>query len=390
MREALTGLPNHARCSRRRGMNLRAVSLLVAVCACAARQKPVPAVQTNPLGERLRARIDVAYANLANALSDWQLANYGQDCVLVFNETEEWLVGCPEMAGTSGFVASSERWREGAVLWNPRSFVLSDKFVPYDQVKLGLVGRIGNYTKESKGERVERPVLMLQEWDALHKNHPGFQQSNIEEWLGIFVHEAFHGHQLFHPRVRAVVKAMSSGKALAAPEELAAFYKQNEAFQKAVRAEYDALRGAADDPKLDAARAKQALSSWLSLYRARQQSFEPALEQALPGKQAWAMDGFETFLEGTARYVEARFLIAPNEAAFGALASEPTFRQFAASKGKRPSELEGLGNLGSKYFYSLGMYVCLLLDVADPAWKSTLFESDGLLIAQVERSTSRR
>jgi hypothetical protein len=344
--------------------------------------------QADSLGSRRLTRIEVAYTNLANALSEWELTSHGQDCVLVFNETEEWLVGCPDLAGKSGFSATDERWRDQPVLWNGKSFVLSDKFVPYEQIKLSMVGTVGNYTKDSDGEQSQRPVLMLQEWDALHKNHPGFQQSNIEEWLGVFVHEAFHAHQLYHPRVRALVKAMNSENGLATAEELAGFYKQNAAFKEAVKKEYDLLRAAGDDAKLNPAKARRTLAKWLTLYRARQTSFEPALEQAFPGKKAWMMDGFETFLEGSARYVEARFLIAPTESSFAQLSDEPTFKGFVVSKGKRPSELPGLGNIGAKYFYSLGMYLCFVLDVADPSWKSTLFSSDGLLVEQVARSAA--
>lgn len=368
------------------------VSLVLAFSACAVvrsaevssvhetTEKPKP----RPLGSRRLTRIDVAQANLGRALAEWDLTAQGQDCVLVFNETEEWLTGCPGVAGTSGFAATDERWRGEPILWNGKSLMTSDTFMPYEQIKLGLVGSVANYTSEIG----QRPVLLLQEWDALHKNHPAFQQSNIEEWLGVFVHEAFHAHQLYHPRVRAVVSAMTSQKTLASAEELADFYKQNPAFQASVKKEYELLREALDDSKLDATKARQTLAKWLALYRQRQTTFEPLLEQQLPGKQAWLMDGFETFLEGSARYVEARFLIAPTEDSFTRLSDEPTFKNFAASKGKRPSELQGLGNIGPKYFYALGMYLCFLLDVAEPTWKSTLFSSDGLLIDQVHSLSS--
>lgn len=108
------------------------------------------------------------------------------------------------------------------------------------------------------------------------------------------------------------------------------------------------------------------------------------METAFP--RPWQMDGFETFLEGSARYVEAKFLITPSKRSFERLNHEPTFQKFTASAGKRPSELPGLGNLGSKYFYSLGMSLCVLLDVADPKWKTKLFEDDRPLLAQVERA----
>jgi len=168
---------------------------------------------------------------------------------------------------------------------------------------------------------------------------------------------------------------------------LANFFKQNASFKEAVKKEYDVLRAATDDPTLDAAKARAALAQWLSLYRLRQQTFEPELERALPGKRAWQMDGFEIFLEGTARYVEAKFLIAPADGTQALLSDEATFKRFVETKGKKPSALVGLGNLGNgKYFYALGMYLCFLLDVAQPSWKHTLFTSDGLLVGEVARA----
>ena len=328
------------------------------------------------------ARIQAAYDNLKPALATWKLESYGRDCLLVFSESEEWMVGCPEMAGSAGFLPTLEKYQGSDVLWNPKSFFVGGRHQPYEQVKLSLVGTVGKYTNET--DKTDRPVLMIQEWDALHKNHPGFQKSNIEEWLGVFVHEAFHAHQMWQPRVRQMIQRWAQEKP-ATPEDLASFYKQNAGFKAAIGKEFELLRAASDDEKSDAKKAAKALADWLVLYRARQKTFGSALESTLPGKQAWMMDGFEMFLEGSARYVEVGFLTNPGEESLQTLSAEPTFQNFASSKGKRASQVEGLGNIGSKYFYALGMYLCLLLDRADPTWKEHLFESDGLLLARVER-----
>lgn len=105
----------------------------------------------------------------------------------------------------------------------------------------------------------------------------------------------------------------------------------------------------------------------------------------MPDGAPVAADEFAMFVEGTARYVEARFLIDPPAAA-DALEAEPTFERFARTRGRRASELPGLSGIGRRYFYSLGMYLCFLLDVANPTWKSEIFSDDRLLVAAVERS----
>ncbi len=349
--------------------------------APAGAHEPVPVVPSR-LGATRLARIESAYANLRIAIADWKLETYGRDCLLVFNEREEWLVGCPELEGKAGFLATTEERDGKKVLWNGKSVTVSDSYLPYEQVKRSLVGTVATRRAD---DGATSPILVVQEWDALHGQHPGFTQSPLEEWLGVFVHEAFHARQMWHPRIRAIVERWTDDKRPVQPDELAAFYKGNEAFRVALAKEAEVLRAATDDPSLDPAKARAALAQWLGLYRAREATFAPALEKAFPGRDAWFMDGFETFLEGSARYVEARFLTAPQSVSFALLKDETTFQRFEHSKGKRPSQLPGLGNVGAKYFYAIGMYLCFVLDVADPTWKSKLFDSDRLLLGQVER-----
>jgi len=315
--------------------------------------------------------------------SDWNLNGYGRDCALVFGESEEWLLGCSSLAGKSGFIETGETWNGAVVLWNSKSFYVDNKYVPYEQIKLNLVGTVGKAT-EQDNPNATKPVLILQDWGALHKNHPGFQDSNMEEWLGIFVHEAFHAHQMWHPQVFSFMEKWSK-ETIATADELVTFYKANDAFQAAVKKEHEVLKAAVAST-LTVRSAKDVLRKWLDLYRERRDSFEPQMERAMPGKRAWMVDGFETFLEGTARYVEAKFLISP-AGNFSSLDQDPTFKNFVESKGKNPSQLPGLSGLGGKYFYSIGMYLSFLLDVADPEWKGHVFETDGLLLDRVIAAT---
>ena len=296
--------------------------------------KPVPEEPSpTPLGPARTARVHAAYANVKIAVQEWRFENYGSDCLLLFAENEEWLWGCPTLDGADGFVSTGEKPDGKDVLWNPKSLMTSGKYMPYEQVKLALVGTVGS-SQSDKGSKT--PVLVVQEWDALHKNHPGFQQSNIEEWLGVFVHEAFHARQMWHPKVQSIIERWTTAKPPVSPDDLAGFYKNNEAFRAAITQEFELLKAATDKPKISAADAKKVLTQWLKLYKSREKTFAPTLEATFPGKDAWFMDGFETFLEGSARYVEARFLIAPDTAAVEGLKNEPTFKAFAGSRGKKP------------------------------------------------------
>jgi hypothetical protein len=304
----------------------------------------------------------------------------------VFAEHDEWLVGCEFVSAPKGFSPTGETLMGYPALWNPESLSTDGTAIPYERAKLSLVGTVFPQTRASTGEQT--PVLVLQDWDALHANHPGFQDSGVEEWLGIAVHEAFHAHQMWHPRLRAMFEAMK-GKAPVVTDDLAKYVKNDPEYRATVEREINALRVSIDSVT-DANSARTALCRWQELRSARGVAFAAKLEAAMPNKQAWAMDNFYTFLEGTARYVEAQFLINPSPETSEFLRGEKTFKNFAATRGKPPTALPGLSSGSSKYVYTIGMYVSFLLDRADPSWKNHVFDTDGLLISEAERVCAGR
>ena len=343
-----------------------------------------PAPRATPFGEVRTRRVLAAHASLAPALREWQLEELGTSCTLVFDEHDEWLVGCPMTEPPTGFEPTGEQLESAPVLWNPDPLTLGTSITPYERVATSVVGTVAVQRNETTG--AESPVLVLHEWDALHAHHPAFADSGIEEWLGITVHEAFHAHQMWHPRVRALIGGMKDGAA--STDELAAFYRSNLDYQEAVDREIGALRAATDSARNEKS-AKAALSKWVTAREARRAAFEGKLEAALPRKRAWDMDGFYTFLEGTARYTEARFLMNPPAETRAALQPEATYSSFVQTLGKSPSQLPGLSKGGPKYVYAMGMYLSFLLDVAQPDWKQHVFDDDGLLVALVERVAKR-
>src|SRR6185369_2522939 len=110
----------------------------------------------------------------------------------------------------------------------------------------------------------------------------------------------------------------------AGPFDLAAFYLANADFRAAVTAEYQLLRDASLKGG-DRVAARAALAAWLDAFRGRQGRFGPALEAVLPGREALVVERFLLFHEGSARYVEAKFLSDPPAAAL-AIRDEPDFR----------------------------------------------------------------
>lgn len=343
---------------------------------------PNVAPSTPPLGPRRSARLNALQESLAPALAEWSLRDLPTTCTLVFDGEGEWLTGCAVASTPSGFSATGETLLGHPVLHHPRSLVLGDQHVPFAKARLAVVGTVVPLTR---GDGTEAPVLVLQEWDALREAHPGFVDSGMEEWLGIGVHEAFHVHQMWHPRVRARLNGWKARTIpVATKEDLAAFYGRDAEYRRAVDAEVDALRRAyveAERPE----QARRALGSWLTSYTQRRSTFAGRLDAELPGRDALEMDAFYTFLEGTARYVEAHFLVSPPRSAATLLQAEPTFGRFAATAGKPVTELPGLGRGGPKYVYALGMYLSFLLDRASPDWKTRVLEHEDLLVGEVAR-----
>ncbi|MFO0642599.1 MAG: hypothetical protein U0183_25435 [Polyangiaceae bacterium] len=306
---------------------------------------------------------------LAPSIASWNLVGVGTDCALVFDEREEWLVGCAFDRLPEGFVPTGETFLGRPVLWTGASLRLGGKVTPYEAVKLSLVGTVVTQTHEG-GE--ETPVLVLQDWRALSENHPAFRGSPEEEWTGIAVHEAFHAHQMWHPAVRAKMKRLAAASpAVATAEDLGKAYASQEAFRGALDAELAALRDAtAETPS--AAAATKALAAWVKARNARTKAHDAAMEALLPGKAWHEGESFSLFLEGVARYVEASFVLTSH-----------------GRDTRAASSLSGLSGAKPRYVYALGMYLCFLLDRADPTWKSRVLEHPLLLVGVVEELVAR-
>jgi hypothetical protein len=345
---------------------------------------PPPATPAVAFDHRL-GRVAVARASLAHALEGWPGRPEEPDCLMVVAERGQWLLGCEALFERDGYVPTGERLANQLVRWSPRSFVFNGTLRAYADIRASLIGLMVRYFDRRAG--TDRSVLVMHDWEDLHRNNPPFRDQPLEYWFASFVHESFHAYQAGQPGMDSAPTRRD--RKLARPLDLALFYLDNPDFRAAVAAEHQHLRDSSLRVGGDAAAARAALSVWLDRFRGRQGRFAPALEAALPGQQALAVERFLLFHEGSARYVEAKFLSDPASAAL-AIHGEPDFRGFTATRGQHPAHIAGLGGLGKHYYYALGMYICLLLDVAQPDWKARLFTDDDFLLAAVERAVAAR
>lgn len=87
-----------------------------------------------------------------------------------------------------------------------------------------------------------------------------------------------------------------------------------------------------------------------------------------------------TYVEGTARYVEAEFLSNSRFHSALPLAADPHFQDYRPFSSKQGYEGLVQRKMGPRYYYSLGMHLALVLDHADPTWKTHVSEEPEWLI----------
>lgn len=291
--------------------------------------------------ELLLNRVQVALGALDRIEREWPSYRSEAACVLVFDETTEWLLHCPA-APTDDFTPTGQTFL-GLPVFSAPSLTLGGPATPYEKAKM-LVGTV-------------RPLKLV---DAKH--------------------EYFHGYQLFHPTIQAELPTWTPSMSR---DNLAPFYKRDAAYQEAVKKEFAGLQ-AAIAAKPDQLAARAALKAWRELYAVRLERFGPVLQTDKPGSALAKVDGFVTFLEGVARYVETRFLVEETLHSSVDLKGDSRFRGFADFTGHPLTAVEGRSALGSEYFYGIGMYVCFLLDAARPEWKRTVMASPRLLVGEVD------
>jgi hypothetical protein len=225
------------------------------------------------------------------------------------------------------------------------------------------------------------PWIIASSLDGLIGSNPGFgKETSTEEWLSVFLHEFFHTRQMLVPSFRATLTEMKSGKVDAAALEK--LFKDDANYRSLLEREYSTLSAAAArDAALTPELARAALQEWSALYRERR-----ALLEKLGGAPLAHADVVLTYVEGTARYVEAQFLSSERFHSALPLTADPHFqgyRPFSAKPG-----YEGLvqRKMGPRYYYSLGMHLALLLDRANPTWKTQVSEEPEWIIGLASAS----
>lgn len=303
-------------------------------------------------------------------------------CVLVFGPEREWVFQCPELAKSPGFEDVHATYRD-APIYSAPSFMLPQQTVPFDKVKM-VVGTVAgaDLPDEHGGKTKPVPFFLVQDLDSLRAHHPAFEDTSTEEWTAIFVHEYFHVFQLAQPGVAASGKPwLKDGSAR---EALGKFFDGNSAYRDAVTAEVGILSEGLSSPTK--ATSKAALTKWLAARDRRMKRLSGTFAKTTGIDSLETSEGFFTFVEGVARYLEVRFLC-DRALSRPEMSGDPSFRKFAEFEGCSPTKVSGRDKVSREFYYLIGALVSTHLDAANPDWKKTVFSNPTLLVGEARRAT---
>lgn len=325
------------------------------------------------LPEVQRARIEFALASFERFAQDWPWIRADRTCVLLLSPTVQWVANCDEPPTYDQI----EEPLRGRPVYSNRSTTLDagGQEIPVTVFMQAVpaAADISMPKVEANDAGEKPPWIIATTLEALREHHPAFkQEANTEEWLGIFLHEFFHTQQQLQPSFRATLAAIKAQEL--DPAKLERAFATDPSYRAQVEKEYQLLsEAAAGDEALTPEAARSVLANWSKLYDQRQSSL-----RGLGGDVLARTDLVYLYLEGAARYAESMFIAEPRLRATSSIANDPYFTSFAG-RGRKYAQLSNR-KMGTKYYYSLGYHLGLVLDRADPSWKARVSETPDWIV----------
>jgi hypothetical protein len=323
-----------------------------------------------------RARLEYALQSAKLLGQDWPWMRADETCVLLIAPTAQWVANCPSCPEKFA-AAGAPLFGKPVCAHAGDTLSLAGQTLPTASF-VRSIPATANVSLPSDDETElgsDHPWLIASSLDALIGSHPAFDANTTsEEWLSIFLHEFFHTRQMLVPSFRPTLAEMKTGKL--DPGALEKAFKEDAEYRSLVEQEYQGLSAAASDASLSREAARTALSQWSTAYERRRTQL-----QRKGGDALVHADVAFTYVEGTARYVEARFSSVPQlHAAASYLESDPHFHQFQTFPPKPGYEGLPQRKLGPRYYYAIGLHLSLLLDRADPSWKERVSEQPEWIV----------
>jgi hypothetical protein len=387
-------MPMHVRAHR--AFALVVFFVVVGLCGCERGevQQPKATFEIRPADDLLMQRVQAAYAAMRRGGRLWPgFEKTNVQAMLVYDARGEWFFG--EARDLRGFYRTGQKLNGVPITYAEPSLFLTQEVKPYATIRRhpNWLGRIGwrDFDPDSRYSRTA-PMMILQELAIAMENH---HIESTEEWIGIYVHECFH---VFQQQFADVSRALRIEEDEKRDREVLEELAETPDYRKALIEEFNILNDAATEATTKKF-ARHTLKRWLILRNARVRGFQKRFERAGGKRDLDNIDMTLTSVEGTARYVETRYLADPD--AFvdeeGRLNRDPQARQYltdeAIATGTKPSRSPIRSPRYSTgltfYIYTFGDLAARLLDIADEDWKRKVFTRSNLLLAAVESAIER-
>ena len=301
--------------------------------------------------------------------------------MLIYDARGEWFFG--ESGDLKGFHRTGQTLNGLPVNYAEPSLYLTGEVKPYAKIRRadGWMGRIGwrDFDPDARSRKTV-PMMILQELEVARVNHPRIHTT--EDWIGVYVHECFH---VFQQDSTDVKRASRIDESEVDDRDVLERMAKAGPYHDAVAAEAEPLmKIQSETPSKE--EAKTRLREWLAARTRRVKSFTPVFEKAGGKGDLDRLDMFLTSAEGTAKYMEQRYLTTWEAFADDMLVRDPRALQYVPPERggkKRITRSQRYTEVGDQYFYPLGDLLSRTLDVVDERWKARAFDRKNLLVDAV-------
>ena len=341
-----------------------------------------------PLPQADLNRIAYAWNDFQAVMRDWPWIRSEKICLLYVNVDAHWLLNCDADEAT-GFAPTSQQFMGHPIL-GATNDIIPFGFKQYrrNEFTAKMPATMKNPLLDPDFKMKTRTWFFVNSLEAITALHPGFKGRNptVEFWLSMITHEYFHTQHLSPDGpTSGVASEISHDQTMM--QKLGEYFEKSETYRGAISKEFELLKQAVTDPALTKVKARKALSRWVALYQDRISKHRKTFSDLFPGNLE-RMDLIYTYVEGLPTYVENRYLLDLKLHASTVNLVENGFSNFAKYKQEGYTSLTNM-KATRIYYRGIGAHLGLLLDVASPGWKKTLYRNPRWIIGKAEAIAQR-
>ncbi len=215
----------------------------------------------------------------------------------------------------------------------------------------------------------KNPILYASSFEVVGKTIPF---TDTEDWMSLILHEAFHQFQFSNSQVFEQYKKLKDDGVYLDSSQLALIYEKQSWFRQMLLDENVILLKARAEAKL--LNKRKILSEFFKMREMRRERYKKETGKSLAQAEAmWEM------LEGGARYFEYGTFRILQTASINQKLAEVDSNYGSNKRYRKTFSTEMMEDLGkdkkrTRYFYTTGFNLYMLLEQADPQFSKSLFD----------------